>query len=335
MTAPTPEQVVEKLPRPCEVNGHQLYFRGTAHAFVGENVLVENSAGHLSLRHAAFVTLLPALPLPAEPQAERLNEAFRNGAEIEAATPINTTPPDSPERRRSTVVEGGGELDALRSFARDVRDNYECDSDAHKYGTRCRACEAAKVLIAEPTQPAPATEADAKVQCAICRNDMEVVRGNKNQPCDGGEMELRFCFGSAKLDLCPGITTFRGFICDGCAVCIAGGMEASGTDMNGNPHSLHEWSNDCEDEADGEPLIVVAHSSQLAALRERVKELEEQLAAADGLLERMSEQLSAWEDAGHLNMSDKEIADASYKVQDEYLAYDLAYLSTATKGVGT
>lgn len=30
----------------------------------------------------------------------------------------------------------------LMEFARDVADNWDCDSDAHKYGTPCRACQA-------------------------------------------------------------------------------------------------------------------------------------------------------------------------------------------------
>lgn len=34
----------------------------------------------------------------------------------------------------------------LLSFAIYVRDNYECDSDAHKYGTPCRCCDAATVI---------------------------------------------------------------------------------------------------------------------------------------------------------------------------------------------
>lgn len=34
----------------------------------------------------------------------------------------------------------------LESFVRDVRDNWDCDEDAHRHGTRCRACEAAKLL---------------------------------------------------------------------------------------------------------------------------------------------------------------------------------------------
>lgn len=38
------------------------------------------------------------------------------------------------------------ELEELRAFARDIRDNYDCDDDAHRHGTTCRACEAEKVL---------------------------------------------------------------------------------------------------------------------------------------------------------------------------------------------
>lgn len=38
---------------------------------------------------------------------------------------------------------------ALEAFARDVGNNYDCDSDAHKYGTRCRSCEAKKILAGE------------------------------------------------------------------------------------------------------------------------------------------------------------------------------------------
>jgi hypothetical protein len=32
-------------------------------------------------------------------------------------------------------------------FIRDVATNYDHDEDAHKYGTRCRKCEAAKLLV--------------------------------------------------------------------------------------------------------------------------------------------------------------------------------------------
>ena len=38
------------------------------------------------------------------------------------------------------------EINILRSFVQDCKVNWDCDSDAHKYGTRCRACEAEKLL---------------------------------------------------------------------------------------------------------------------------------------------------------------------------------------------
>lgn len=36
----------------------------------------------------------------------------------------------------------------LEAFARDVRDNWDCDSDGHRYDTGCRCCKAGKVLEA-------------------------------------------------------------------------------------------------------------------------------------------------------------------------------------------
>ena len=36
----------------------------------------------------------------------------------------------------------------LRECLRDIRDNFDCDSDAHKYGTPCRCCSAKEALAA-------------------------------------------------------------------------------------------------------------------------------------------------------------------------------------------
>jgi hypothetical protein len=36
----------------------------------------------------------------------------------------------------------------LVEFARDCRDNWDCDEDAHRHGTTCRKCAAAEVLDA-------------------------------------------------------------------------------------------------------------------------------------------------------------------------------------------
>lgn len=48
------------------------------------------------------------------------------------------------------------ERDRLYHFARDCRDNWDCDSDAHKYRTLCRACEA-KAAMEGIALSAPAT----------------------------------------------------------------------------------------------------------------------------------------------------------------------------------
>ena len=41
-------------------------------------------------------------------------------------------------------------LAELEGFVRDVRDNWDCDSDAHRYDTSCRCCMAAKLLPRNP-----------------------------------------------------------------------------------------------------------------------------------------------------------------------------------------
>jgi hypothetical protein len=38
------------------------------------------------------------------------------------------------------------ENEKLREFVRSCAISFDCDADAHKYGTFCRACEAKKLL---------------------------------------------------------------------------------------------------------------------------------------------------------------------------------------------
>ena len=37
-------------------------------------------------------------------------------------------------------------LSALEKFIRDCAVSFDCDKDAHRYGTQCRACDAEKLL---------------------------------------------------------------------------------------------------------------------------------------------------------------------------------------------
>ena len=50
------------------------------------------------------------------------------------------------ETLRAELARVTAERDKLREFARDIRDNWDCDNDSHRYNTRCRACEAKKIL---------------------------------------------------------------------------------------------------------------------------------------------------------------------------------------------
>jgi hypothetical protein len=47
---------------------------------------------------------------------------------------------------RADLAAKDAEIDRLRDFVRDVRDGWDCDSDAHKYGTPCRCCLAEKII---------------------------------------------------------------------------------------------------------------------------------------------------------------------------------------------
>jgi hypothetical protein len=37
-------------------------------------------------------------------------------------------------------------LTKLKEFAKSIRDNWDCDADAHRHGTPCRCCEAEELL---------------------------------------------------------------------------------------------------------------------------------------------------------------------------------------------
>lgn len=52
------------------------------------------------------------------------------------------------ERLQDEVRDACGYAHDMESLAADIRDNYDCDSDAHRYlnGCGCRCCEATKIL---------------------------------------------------------------------------------------------------------------------------------------------------------------------------------------------
>jgi len=74
--------------------------------------------------------------------------------------PVTTTAPLEAQNRhddddvdaecRNLLMEENDALRAriteLEDFVRDTAENYDCDKDAHTHGTRCRTCEATKLL---------------------------------------------------------------------------------------------------------------------------------------------------------------------------------------------
>lgn len=57
--------------------------------------------------------------------------------------------PHEDPRRTAYVVGLEKKIEALKELARDIRDNWDHDDDAHRYGTSCRVCMATEVLKEE------------------------------------------------------------------------------------------------------------------------------------------------------------------------------------------
>jgi len=76
-------------------------------------------------------------------------EALRLADNLETLR-MNTATNDqaAAELRRLHAVNEG-----LMSFVESLVSGWDCDTDAHKYGTQCRKCEAAKLLAAAGAKP--------------------------------------------------------------------------------------------------------------------------------------------------------------------------------------
>jgi len=87
---------------------------------------------------------------------------------------------------RAVLFQNLGEARArirqLEQFIRNVRDNYDCDSDGHKYNTGCRVCEA-KALLENPASAGQ----DADTLLAQIRPFL----ANKMR---GVQLDIKFCF---------------------------------------------------------------------------------------------------------------------------------------------
>lgn len=50
------------------------------------------------------------------------------------------------KKDKQTIEKLQNENLVFRKFIRNISENYDCDRDAHKYGTGCRCCEARNLL---------------------------------------------------------------------------------------------------------------------------------------------------------------------------------------------
>lgn len=63
-----------------------------------------------------------------------------------------------PENLKPEVPELRELLKLARETLRDFATNWDCDSDAHKYGTTCRVCDARETLSKIDSAIAPGKE---------------------------------------------------------------------------------------------------------------------------------------------------------------------------------
>lgn len=78
---------------------------------------------------------------------------------------------------------------------------------------------------------------DNEHKCVMCKKAFESATGDwtTSQPHAGGEIELRFAFGSTKFDWHIGRTIFLGLICDDCAEPMIADMKMTGHGQSMNP----------------------------------------------------------------------------------------------------
>ncbi len=53
---------------------------------------------------------------------------------------------DGKELHQQERMYSEEEVKSLLSFIREIKDNWDCDEDSHKYNTICRCCDAEKTL---------------------------------------------------------------------------------------------------------------------------------------------------------------------------------------------
>ncbi len=54
---------------------------------------------------------------------------------------------------RRQLNEAKERIGELEKFAEDIRDGFDCDADAHRYGIPCRKCRAGALLAAARREP--------------------------------------------------------------------------------------------------------------------------------------------------------------------------------------
>ncbi len=77
------------------------------------------------------------------PLVTAIVQAQSEASELERLRAENKAAWDSAEYNARRAEKAEARAAELESFVADVADNYDCDEDAHRYGTQCRKCKAA------------------------------------------------------------------------------------------------------------------------------------------------------------------------------------------------
>ena len=83
---------------------------------------------HLEEGHEIGAGVLPDAPCSASDEIRRMVFAFDDHG------------------RKQEVRRIAARVKKLEQFVNECRDDFDCDQDAHRYGTTCRACAAAELM---------------------------------------------------------------------------------------------------------------------------------------------------------------------------------------------
>ena len=125
---PTPEEPEPMLIRPvkCHFCNEPMFYSGDERHEPEVSVSINGNSFHFYAHVRCWNQRMK--PLKASEEVFTIIHAFGD------------------KERKDAVRRLADRVAALEQFAESCRDNYDCDSDGHRYNTGCRSCEAKELL---------------------------------------------------------------------------------------------------------------------------------------------------------------------------------------------